>query len=126
MRRQPPVALALTLSLTKSVVLVVVVALGFGLIGGSQVTASPGPDGADQIEERSAVIERAMAEHECSTTGFAAGVIPRSALIRRDDRVRQVSFDEGWEIVTGEAPGVLIAVCLGGLAMPRTSGVPAS
>ncbi|WP_309648904.1 hypothetical protein [Nocardioides sp.] len=126
MRRKPPLPLALGLSLVKSVVLLVVVALGFGLIGGGQVTASPGTGGADQIEERSAVIEKAMAEHECSTTGFAAGVIPRSALIRRDDRVRQVSFDEGWDIVTGEAPGVLIAVCLGELAMPRTSGVPAS
>lgn len=124
MRRKPPLALALVVSLTKSLVLLVVVALGFGLIGGSQVTASPGDDSPDQIEERSAVIEKAMAEHECSVSGFAAGVIPRSALIRRDERVRQVSFDDGWAVLTGDAPGVLIAVCLGELAMPRTSGVP--
>lgn len=125
MRRKPPLALALALSLVKSVVLLVVVALGFGLIGGGQVTASPGTGAPDQIEERSAVIERAMAEHECSRTGFAPGVIPRSALVRRDDRVRQVSFDEGWAIVTGDSSGVLIAVCLGELAGPRTSGVRA-
>lgn len=125
MRRKPPLPLALALSLTKTLVLLVVIALGFGLIGGGQVTASPGTGGADQIEERSAVIEQAMAEHECSTTGFAPGVIPRSALIRRDERVRQVTFDEGWAVVTGDASGVLIAVCLGELAMPRTSGVPA-
>ena len=124
MRRKPPPVLAIALSLLKTTILLVVLALGFGVIGGQPVAMSPDA-GAPVIEERSAVIERAMAEHRCSVSGFGAGVIPSSALIRRDERVRQVSFDEGWAVFTGEAPGALIAVCLGELAMPQTSGVRA-
>lgn len=122
MRRQPPTVLAIALSLVKSLLLLVVVALSFGLIGSSSVTVSPGAESQFPVEERSAVIERAMAEHQCSVTGFAAGVIPGSALIRRDERVQQVTFDEGWSIFTGESSGVLIAVCLDELATPRTAG----
>ncbi len=115
---RPPRTMTLVLTLTKTLVLLVVVALSFGLPGGSPATSAPSREAPVQIEERSAGIERAMVKHQCSATGFGAGVIPGSALVRRDERVRQVSFDEGWAVFTGEAEGTLVAVCLGDVEQP--------
>ncbi|CAN5287336.1 hypothetical protein BH09ACT12_BH09ACT12_05050 [soil metagenome] len=49
--------------------------------------------------------------HECSTTGFGAGVIPGSSLVLQDNRIRHVSFEAGWDVYTGNKPGTLLAVC---------------
>jgi hypothetical protein len=57
-------------------------------------------------------LDRLMARHDCSATGFEPGVVPGSSLVLRDDEVRHVSFDEGWAIYTGEQAGTLLAVCL--------------
>ncbi len=58
-----------------------------------------------------AKLDRLMSKHGCSPTGFGADVIPGSALIMRADQVQHVSFDDGWAIFTGDAPGRLLAVC---------------
>ena len=112
-RHKTPLAVRIALNVTKSTVLSVIVALSFGAIGGpglsrpSHETAAP-----VQTDPHHQKIQALMARHDCSTTGFDAGVIPGSSLIRRDEIVRYVTFDEGWAVFTGELPGSLIAVCL--------------
>ena len=65
-------------------------------------------------------VQGLMTQYRCSTTGFASGTIPASALIRTErGRVRMVSFDRGWAIHTGDRPGTLMAVCLGELPAAR-------
>ena len=60
------------------------------------------------------VVQRVMSEHNCSSTGFAPGTQPDSALVRTTrGKLRVVSFDRGWDVFTGRAPGLLVAVCLG-------------
>lgn len=51
-----------------------------------------------------------IAQHDCYTTGLGAE-IPGSALVRRGDRVEQVTFVEGWAVHEGRLPGTLVAVC---------------
>jgi hypothetical protein len=58
-------------------------------------------------------LQRAMAEHHCTTTGFGDSASPRSALIRHHGVLRHVSFERAWSVFTGEEPGQLLAVCLG-------------
>ncbi len=60
------------------------------------------------------VVQRVMSEHNCSSTGFAPGTQPDSALVRTTrGELRVVSFDRGWDVFTGRSPGLLVAVCLG-------------
>jgi hypothetical protein len=58
-------------------------------------------------------LQRAMSEHDCTTTGFGDSATPRSALIRHQGRLRHVTFERAWSVFTGEQPGELLAVCLG-------------
>ncbi len=59
------------------------------------------------------VVEQAVADHHCSYSGFGDEADPASALIRTAaGKVRQVSFEVGWDVYTGRRPGTLIAVCL--------------
>lgn len=59
-------------------------------------------------------VDRLFEHYRCSTTGFAPDVIPHSALVRTTaGRATLVSFEEGWDVFTGKAPGRLMAVCLG-------------
>jgi hypothetical protein len=74
-------------------------------------SAQPDATGASDPDQR--VIERAVADHHCSYAGFGAKLVPASALIRTTDgKLRQVSFDVGWEVYNGSRPGTLVAVCL--------------
>lgn len=73
------------------------------------VDRAQGPTAVDTTarDRLAALMER----HDCSAEGLEPGVIPGSALVERDDRVRHVSFDDGWATFTGDAPGALLAVC---------------
>lgn len=51
-----------------------------------------------------------ITQHDCSTSGLG-DEIPASALVRRGADVELVTFDEGWAVHLGEAPGILVAVC---------------
>jgi hypothetical protein len=52
--------------------------------------------------------------HRCSVAGFEDRSMPTQALVRhRDGRLEPVDLDRGWASFTGEAPGELIATCLG-------------
>jgi hypothetical protein len=74
-------------------------------------SAQPDATGASDPDQR--VIERAVADHHCSYAGFGAASVPGSALIRTTDgKLRQVSFDVGWQVYNGSRPGTLVAVCL--------------
>jgi len=59
------------------------------------------------------LVDRALAEHRCSTSGFADDRAPRSALVRTaGGRLRHVSFDAGWRALTAQGSSRLLAVCL--------------
>ena len=120
MRHTPPLGAAFALGAVKTLILLVVLALAMGIVGdgpptgpgGSDDSATARLDRAPQLKSRSATVEKAIRRHRCSVVGFGAGVEPRSALVRREGKLRHVSFDAGWEVFTGERPGTLIAVCL--------------
>ncbi|MCW2796780.1 hypothetical protein [Nocardioides sp.] len=89
------------------------------LVVGVYVNADAGqdsivrPPAAVNVDAYTQVVARKMAEHHCSATGFGAEQVPGSALVRTaQGKLRMVSFDEGWAIFTGDAPGTLVAVCL--------------
>lgn len=116
MRHTPPLWVAITVGAAKTLILLVVLAMSFGIVGG----ASTGADGAAARLDRAVpepqafapVVEQAIRRHDCSVVGFDAGVEPRSALVRHQGRLRHVSFDDGWAVFTGQRPGQLVAVCL--------------
>jgi len=84
------------------------------VVGGLHSTppsARPG-DPAD-TDAAQGVVQRQVADHHCSYTGFGNRAVPSSALIRTPrGQIRQVSFDVGWDVYNGKRPGTLIAVCL--------------
>lgn len=102
----------MTLASAKGAVVAVLVALV--LVHGSSGTPGAAPAGPTAgASADSQVVARAVAAHGCSATGFEAGSAPASALIRTDaGQLRQVPFDEGWDVYRGVRPGTLIAVCL--------------
>ncbi|WP_134740992.1 hypothetical protein [Nocardioides sp. 503] len=114
MGRRPPPRHAVALTVVKSVVLVAVVALGFGLVGGTGPEGPAGQPPASTVEARrpTGALLRAMDRHDCVEVDFDADVQPRSALVRRHGRLLQVSFEEGWEVFTERRPGRLLALCL--------------
>lgn len=89
--------------------------MALALVAGAAALATP-----DAVPDRGVLrdavrdqphLERLMERHQCSPTGLGPDVIPGSALVRRGDRVRHVTFDDGWATYTGAAPGTLLAVC---------------
>ena len=84
------------------------------VVGGLHVNApSARPGDATETDAYQSVVQRAVVDHHCSYSGFGSEAIPTSALIRTDSgEVRQVSFEEGWDVFNGKRPGTLIAVCL--------------
>lgn len=74
-----------------------------------------GTTDVDDLSSRSAAVDlwMVMDRHECTTQGFAKGVVPASALVRSPGgRVRATSFAHGWAVLEGAAPGDLVALCL--------------
>lgn len=110
MRYHPPPGVSLGLNLTKSLLVGVALALALGL--GVSVTDRAHQRSAPSTEIDSARVNRFMERYECSATGFGSDVIPRSALVHVNGRMKRVSFDKGWAVFTGDAPGTLMAVCL--------------
>jgi hypothetical protein len=85
------------------------------VVAGGLHAAAPSaqPDGTGPSDSSRRVVERAVADHHCSYSGFGAKAVPASALIRTTDgKLRQVSFDVGWQVYNGSRPGTLVAVCL--------------
>jgi hypothetical protein len=70
---------------------------------------APGPTASDLAAQ--ADLDTLIAQHDCSVDGFGPDVIPGSALVERNDRIQHVTFDDGWAVYTGDAPGALLAVC---------------
>ena len=109
MRHHPPPGVLLGLSLTKSLLVGVCLMLAMGI--GATFTDQADQSAAPSTDVSSSRITHLMERFQCSETGFGADVIPHSALIHRGDKVRRVSFDRGWAVFTGDAPGTLMAVC---------------
>jgi hypothetical protein len=82
-------------------------ALGLGVSFTDRADQRSAPSSAE-----SARVNRFMERYECSATGFGPEVIPRSALVHVNGRMKRVSFDKGWAVFTGDEPGTLMAVCL--------------
>ncbi len=78
------------------------------------VTVQPPPEAAhtaqDPLTRRVAHLED---EHRCSTHGLAEGVVPAHTIVVVDGRASVASFDEGWAIYQGKAPGTIVSVCAG-------------
>ncbi|MDO3395307.1 hypothetical protein [Nocardioides cremeus] len=92
---------------------VVSVAVGAHVRAETATPPTPSEIGAAQLE-------RLMSDHRCSTTGFADGSLPGSALLRTErGQLRVVGFARGWQAHEGLLPGTLVAVCLGTRATER-------
>jgi hypothetical protein len=94
---------------TKSLLVGLCLALALGL--GATITDQASPSRAPSTEVSASRVSHLMDRFKCSETGFGPDVIPNSALINLDGRVKHVSFDRGWAVFTGDAPGTLMAVC---------------
>ena len=109
-RRDPRISARAALTTFKVLALA---GLLVGVVVGGLRTGTPGEDPASASQSYDRVVDRAMAAHECAYSGFGADTVPASALIRTaQGRVRQVSFEVGWDVFNGRRPGTLIAVCL--------------
>lgn len=109
MRHLPPPGVLLGLSLTKSALIGLLLALALGL--GVAMSDSADQSAAPSNEVSDSRATRLMDRFECSETGFGPDVVPNSALIHVQGKVRRVSFDRGWAVFTGDEPGTLMAVC---------------
>lgn len=109
MRHHPPPGVLLGLSLTKSALIGLLLALALGL--GVAMSDSADQSAAPSNEVSDSRATRLMDRFECSETGFGPDVVPNSALIHVQGKVRRVSFDRGWAVFTGDEPGTLMAVC---------------
>ena len=112
MRSKPSRALLVAVEATKVAVVgaIAYFAVTPVLVQAQTVTSEQaGPTPSDVAAQ--ARLDRLMDRLDCSPTGLGPDVIPGSALVERDDRVRQVSFDDGWAVFTGDAEGRLVAVC---------------
>lgn len=98
---------------------VAVTATALSLAAGTMVAdvLSPPQTGGESAQmDLSQSHSRLFERNRCSTTGFDSHVIPARALVRRaSGETVVVSFDEGWTVFTGQAPGELVATCLGPL-----------
>ncbi len=87
------------------------------LVGLGSLTASPDPappTPSHQIDMTSGPLESLMQQNRCSVTGFDRSIIPSNAIVRTPDGLNEVvTFDRGWAVFRGQAPGELVAVCLG-------------
>jgi len=108
-RHHPPPGVLLGLSLTKSALIGLSLALALGL--GAAMTDRADQSAAPSTEVSDSRVSRLMDRFECSQTGFGSDVIPNSALINLGGHVKHVSFDRGWAVFTGDEPGSLMAVC---------------
>ena len=108
-RHQPPPGVLMGLSLTKALLTALCMALALGL--GAGLTDRADQSAAPSIEVADSRVSRLMDRYDCSQNGFGASVIPNSAIIHLDGRAKHVSFDRGWAVFTGDAPGTLMAVC---------------
>lgn len=109
MSRAPKVLARRAVELTKCLLVGVMAFLAV-----STTTTTEGMTAAQEISTApagAARLDKLMARHDCSPTGFGADVIPGSSLVLQDDKVRHVSFDDGWAVYTGEQSGTLLAVC---------------
>lgn len=119
MQNRSPRSVALAVRGGKAGALVAVLALVIGFGADPRDRGPESVDGVDGVADvgpgaplPSAHVQRLMSRFRCSSTGFGQEASPRSALIRKDGRVRHVTFDRGWSTFTGDRPGVFVAVCL--------------
>ncbi|MCW2766883.1 MAG: hypothetical protein JWO11_2842 [Nocardioides sp.] len=113
MRRSASSRAALALLSVKAFALGALLALTVGIYVNAAAELDSTPPSAMNMDAYTQVVQKKMADHECSVTGFGADQVPTSALVRTPHgKLRMVSFDEGWAVFTGDARGTLVAVCL--------------
>jgi hypothetical protein len=84
------------------------------VVGGLHPSApSADPGFTAEADAYQRVVQRAVADHQCSYAGWGDQAVPSSALIRNArGELRQVTFEVGWDVYIDKLPGTLIAVCL--------------
>lgn len=113
MRRHVSSRAALALTALKAAVLGALLTMTVGIYVNAAAEQSSPPPSAVNVDSYTQVVQKKMSDHECSATGFGADEVPTSALVRTErGKLRLVSFDDGWAVFTGDAPGTLVAVCL--------------
>lgn len=109
-RPAPPRVVRRGLDVVKGLALGAVVTIGAAAHVQAGTTAAPSvvPTPVDTG------LDRLMADHRCSTSGFADGSIPAASILRTSEgELRVVSFARGWAAYEGDLPGELVAVCRG-------------
>jgi hypothetical protein len=88
--------------------------LASGLQGGTpQAGPAPTPLPGATGTVQSSSLARSVGAQECATTSPGRDARATSALIRTEQgQVREVSFEQAWDVYTGQRPGTLVAVCL--------------
>lgn len=120
MRRHVSSRAALALTALKAAMLGALLTMTVGIYVNASAEQSSPPPSAVNVDSYTKVVQKKISEHECSATGFGAEEVPTSALVRTEDgKVRLVSFDDGWAVFTGDAPGKLVALCLDDFPLAR-------
>lgn len=96
-------------------------AIGLGSLLALTISAGVGASVAPQpaphtlaLDSYAGVDAHAISEHRCSTTDLDPRTQPEAALVRTPrGALEVVPFDEGWQVFTGDRPGLLVALCLG-------------
>jgi hypothetical protein len=112
-RRRPPLLEALRRAALTTAVLTAAVGTAAILDVPTTMTFAdqPPPSGPRPETQLNADIDRLNAKHECFSAGLGEGVVPEHAVVRRDGTAVLMSFDAGWAVHEGKAPGTLVSVC---------------
>ncbi|MEP9362632.1 hypothetical protein ABLE68_06680 [Nocardioides sp. CN2-186] len=107
---RPTRTVRLTLTAAKAAVVAAIVAVGLlSSTGGS----TPVGQQSRYVVDQPTAVERLVARHHCSPSGFGSSAQPRSAIVRSaGGTLRYVDFETGWEVYTRHGAATLVAVCL--------------
>ena len=106
-------AFGLGLAATFSVATVVASHGGLDAFATVQDAEQVAPHSAATVaaEQQAHKVAALATKFDCSASGLAPGVIPAHAVVRVHDAVRLTTFDKGWAVYEGKAPGTLVSVC---------------
>src|SRR6478735_116588 len=106
---RPNRSVRLTLTAAKAAVLASIVVAG--LLGSG--AGSPVGQQSRYVVDEPSPVERLLARHDCSPSGFGSSAQPLSAIVRSPTgKPRYGDFETGWAIYTRHGAATLVAVCL--------------
>jgi hypothetical protein len=107
---RPRRSVRLTLTAAKGALVAAIAVAGLlGSTGGS----SPVGQQSQYVVDDPSPVERLLARHDCSPSGFGSSAQPHSAIVRSPSgKLRHVDFETGWAVYTRHGAATLVAVCL--------------